>query len=95
MFLGKLMIAGSATFAFYMMITYVPSINTNVIEPIYLVVLVFSLCLAIAMFFMAIYSIAMDTILQCFIVDEANQKAKGGKGALYAPQDLADLMDST
>jgi len=48
--------------------------------------LVFLISFAIAMFFMSIYTIAMDTILQCFIVDEANQKAKGGKTALYAPE---------
>ncbi len=42
---------------------------------------------------MSVYSIAMDTILQCFIVDEANQKCKGGKTALYAPEELQALID--
>lgn len=40
---------------------------------------------AVAMFFMAVYSLAMDTLLQCFIVDETTQQQKGGKAALYAP----------
>ncbi len=45
----------------------------------------FIIAFAVGMLFMAVYSIAMDTIFQCFIVDEANQKVKGGKTALYAP----------
>ena len=46
----------------------------------------------IAMLFMAIYAVAMDSLLQCFIVDEMNQKGKGK--AKWAPADLADLMDT-
>jgi hypothetical protein len=43
---------------------------------------------------MSVYSVAMDTLLQCFIVDETNAKAKGGKGKpQWAPEDLADLID--
>lgn len=41
---------------------------------------------------MSIYAVAMDTLLQCFIVDETNQKGKGK--AKWAPADLADLMDT-
>jgi hypothetical protein len=47
----------------------------------------------VGMLFMAVYSIAMDTLLQCFIVDETNSKGKGSKAAQFAPQDLADCMD--
>ena len=36
----------------------------------------------------------MDTILQCFIVDEANQKKKEGKTALYAPEEIQGLIDA-
>ena len=43
---------------------------------------------------MSVYSVAMDTLLACFIVDELNQKAKGGKAAVYAPEELAGLMDT-
>lgn len=48
----------------------------------------------VAMLFMSIYTVAMDTLLVCFIVDENNQKAKGKKTAVHAPADLADLMDT-
>lgn len=46
------------------------------------------------MLFMSVYTIAMDTLLQCFIVDETNQKAKGKGKPQWAPEDLADLMDT-
>lgn len=85
MFLGKLMIAAGTTFGFYVLITFVYSIQVNVLKPIYLLIVVFIISYAIGMLFMSVYSIAMDTILQCFIVDEANQQAKGTKTALYAP----------
>ena len=42
---------------------------------------------------MSVYSTSMDTIMQCFIVDEANQKSKGGKTALYAPVEIQSLID--
>ena len=43
---------------------------------------------------MSVYTVAMDTLLQCFIVDETNQKASGKGKAQWAPADLADLMDT-
>ena len=48
----------------------------------------------IALLFMSVYTVAMDTLLQCFIVDETNQKASGKGKAQWAPADLADLMDT-
>ncbi len=88
MFLGKLMIAAGTTFSFYLLITFNSSIQTNVLKPIYLLIVVFIISYAVGLLFMSVYSIAMDTILQCFIVDEINQKAKGEKTALYAPEEL-------
>ena len=46
----------------------------------------------VGMLFMSVYSVSMDSLLQCFIVDESNQKGKGK--AKWAPADLADLMDN-
>jgi hypothetical protein len=45
------------------------------------------------MVFMAVYSLAMDTLLACFVVDETNQKASGKNYAMYAPEELQKLMD--
>lgn len=43
---------------------------------------------------MSVYSLAVDTILACFIVDEMNQSAKGSKAALYGPSELNELLPS-
>jgi hypothetical protein len=43
------------------------------------------MAIAVGTLFMSVYSLAMDTLLACFIVDEANQKQKGSKVPLYAP----------
>lgn len=92
MFLGKLMIAALTAFLFYLFITYVNSVSRQYAEPILAVALVFVIAFLIGMLFMAVYSVAMDSLLQCFIVDETNQKGKGK--AKWAPSDLADLMDT-
>ena len=44
----------------------------------------------IGLLFMSVYSVAMDALLQCFLVDEANAHGKKPK---YAPDDLVDVMD--
>ena len=94
MFLGKLAIAALTTGAFYLLILYNPSSRINVLQPIYLLIIVFIMSYAVGMLFMSVYSLAMDTLLACFVVDETNQKAKGGKSPQYAPPELAALMDT-
>ena len=52
----------------------------------------FIIAYVIGALFMIVYNIAIDTILACFIIDEMNQQASGGKKALHAPEELYDLM---
>jgi hypothetical protein len=40
MFIGKLMIAVGTTGLFYVMITYVPQIKENILQPIYLLIVI-------------------------------------------------------
>lgn len=88
MIVGRLMIAGLTAFLFYLLITLVTSIKANVQEPVYLVVVVGIGGFAIATVFMSVYDVAVETMLGCFLVDEqSNSKA------LYAPAELAELMD--
>lgn len=93
MFIGKLMIAAATTGSFYLLILYTPSIRANVLQPIYLLIIVFIMGFAVAMLFMTVYTLAMDTLLACFIVDEINSKGKGGKPQ-HAPPEFAELMDT-
>jgi choline transporter-like protein 2/4/5 len=85
MFIGKLLIALATAGCFYLLILYYPGARVNVLQPIYLVILVFIMAYAVGILFMTVYSLAMDTLLACFIVDEANSKAKGGKAPQFAP----------
>ena len=45
----------------------------------------FIIAYLVASLFIGVYSLAIDTILACFIVDEMNQAASGGKKALHGP----------
>jgi hypothetical protein len=86
------MISAGATALFYVLITFVDSIRHNVLEPILLLIVVALGSYIIAVAFMSVYSVAMDTILACFIADEQNQTNKSGR-PLYAPPELVDLMN--
>ena len=86
--IGRILIAGLTTLLFYVLIGYVTSIHENVQEPIYLLILVGLASFAIASIFMAIFDVSVDTLLQCFLIDEAaNVKPQ------YAHPDLAPLLD--
>lgn len=67
MFLGKIMIAAGTTAAVYAFIQYT-TIYTF-LSPLLILVLVFVYSYAIAVVFMVVYSLGMDTLLVCFIVD--------------------------
>lgn len=90
MFIGKIMIAAGSATCFYMLITYT-SARDSYLQPFYQVLLMFIIGYAIGMLFMSVYAVAMDALLQCFLVDELNSKGKGKPK--YAPEELADVMD--
>lgn len=94
MFMGKLCIALLTTGAFYLLILYNPTSRINVLQPIFLLIIVFIIAYAIGLLFMAVYAMAMDTLLACFIIDESASKAKGTKPQ-HAPAELADVMESS
>ena len=85
---GKLLIASLTTFLFYIFITFVASVKESIQEPIYLLILVFITSFAVALIFMAVFEIAIDALLGCFLIDE-----RSNSKAVYAPDGLADLMD--
>lgn len=92
MFLGKIMIGAGTALGFYLLINYT-SIRNSYSQPFYQVILMGLIGYLVGTLFMSIYAVAMDTLLQCFLVDEANQKAKGSGKAKYAPEELAEVMD--
>ena len=90
MFIGKIMIASGAAVCFHLMITYT-SAKDSYLQPFYQVILIFIIGYAVGLLFMSVYSVAMDALLQCFLVDELNSKGKGKPK--FAPEELADVMD--
>lgn len=80
------MIAAGTTALFYVIITFIPAVKQQIVEPIYMMIIVFIISYCVGLLFMGIYSIAMDAILQAFIVDEMNAQYGGGKKALHAPE---------
>jgi len=85
---GKLTIAALTTFLFYLFITFVASVKANIQEPIFMLILVAISSFAIALIFMAVFDIAVDTLLVCFLIDE-----RSNVKAVFAPPELSDLMD--
>lgn len=85
---GKLLIAALTTFLFYLFITFVSSVKENVQEPIYLLIVVAITSYAVALIFMSVFEVSVDTLLVCFLIDE-----RSNVKAVYAPENLVELMD--
>jgi choline transporter-like protein 2/4/5 len=77
---GKFLIAGLTTLLFYIFITFVKSVKENIQEPIYLLILVFIVSFAVALIFMSVFEVSVDTLLGCFLIDE-----RSNTKAVYAP----------
>lgn len=69
MFITELLITAGATLLFYILITFKESIRNNIMEPIFMLIVVGLGSAIIAKVFMSVYSVSMDTILACFISD--------------------------
>eukprot|EP00002_Diphylleia_rotans_P013264 TRINITY_DN2588_c0_g1_i1.p1 TRINITY_DN2588_c0_g1~~TRINITY_DN2588_c0_g1_i1.p1 ORF type:complete len:618 (-),score=154.63 TRINITY_DN2588_c0_g1_i1:157-2010(-) len=72
LFLGKLFIACSSALFAYLLLDETQDVSTegNAESPLYPTILVFIIAYAIGSAFMAVYEMAIDTLLLCFCVDE-------------------------
>ena len=70
MFLGKLLIVAAAAYTCYVMITNVNSIKDEIYSPFIPIVVAGIIGYVMASIFLSIFGFAIDTILQCFLVDE-------------------------
>lgn len=48
----------------------------------------------IGVLFMSVYGMAADTILQCYLVDEAISKKKGKGGPQHCPSSLQEFVNN-
>lgn len=61
-------------------------------SPVLPCVFYFFIALAVSEFFLSVYSMACDTILQCFLVDEELQKSKG-REPKHCPEPLREMFE--
>lgn len=69
-YLGILIIACGGTFFGYAMCTYNENLKNDLHSPIAPTLVCFMLSFFVAVIFMSVYSMSIDTILQCFFLDE-------------------------
>lgn len=70
MWIGKIFIVGATVILWYIIIISVPSIEENLSSPFFPWVLFALIAYVVASIFLSIFGFSMDTILQCFLVDE-------------------------
>lgn len=74
----SLFIALLTTSIFYCVVLLVPEVRVNVIEPGFLILIVFIISGTVAKTFMSIYAASIDTFLACFFYDKYFTQ-KGGE----------------
>eukprot|EP01016_Furgasonia_blochmanni_P044095 TRINITY_DN6088_c0_g1_i2.p1 TRINITY_DN6088_c0_g1~~TRINITY_DN6088_c0_g1_i2.p1 ORF type:complete len:301 (-),score=73.56 TRINITY_DN6088_c0_g1_i2:215-1039(-) len=92
-FLGKIFICFLGTLFGYAIITNVKYYNTRLSSPICPSIAFMLLCYAVGRMFMSVYTMAIDTVLQCFCLDETLQKNKGSANPVWAPEPLKEFFD--
>jgi hypothetical protein len=94
MWLGRAFTAiATATFG-YIMVAYIPSVKEDLSSPLMPVVLMGLIGFVVGSVFLSLFSFSLDTILLCFLVDEAwaeHQKMDKGK---HRPEELDAFANS-
>lgn len=88
---GKLLVAGSATFIGYLIITKADSYKDKIYSPIFPTIIMFAGTWLMASVFLNIYDLACDAILASFVVSEEVHKKKGG--AIIIKPRLREFLD--
>ena len=91
MFLGKWVITLGAAYIGYMIITDASPYKDEIHSPIFPMVVYILIAYTISGFFMSVYGMACDTILQCFLADE-ELCAKNRGAPSHSPELLVDFM---
>lgn len=90
-YLGILIVAASGTFFGYGMCVYNTDLSPKLHSPWIITGACFMLSATIAVIFMSVYSMSIDTILQCFFLDEELAKSNAGYVG-HQPSYIKDLM---
>lgn len=93
-FLGKIFISVANTAGCYLLLTNWKEMNENINSPIGPLVTVFVISYIVASIFMGLFSIAQNSIVQCFLTDVEISKGQGGDGTdgKHRPKELDHLV---
>ena len=96
MFLGKIFISVGNTATCYFIVDDWPELKEQINSPIGPMVAVFLISFVIASVFMALFSIASNAIVQCFLTDVELSRNSGGDGTdgRRRPKELDHLVHS-
>lgn len=75
--LGKIMIPLMTTAACAVILVFMEPYKSELSSPIYPLVMIFIISLAVALMFLTVYDTAIDTVFMCFLLDEKHNKANG------------------
>lgn len=90
-YLGILIVGCGGTFFGYAMCTYNATLKKNLHSPMIPTVCCFVLSMFIAIIFMSVYDMSIDTILQCFFLDEELAKSNANYVG-HQPSYIKELM---
>lgn len=90
-YLGILIVCCGGTFFGYAMCTYNATLKKNLYSPMIPTIICFILSAFVAVIFMSVYDMSIDTILQCFFLDE--ELSKGNANYVgHQPSYIKELM---
>lgn len=91
-FVGKMFVSVVTVIICYLILTNSDSFSdmTSAFMPC---LIIFVIGYAVAIIFMSVYGMAIDTILQCFLVDEEIQKGRGNAVPKHCPELLKQFFD--
>jgi len=87
-FLGKVLITAFTTYCGYLMVTRIDYYADRVTDPIPPTIVFAIVAHFVAALFMSVYSMASETIIQAFLIDEEIHK----DGTQFAPEPLVEFM---
>lgn len=90
LFVGQIFITCATVCIGYAMVINIYS--SSLYSPVMPCVFYFFIAYAVGAFFLSVYSMACDTILQCFLIDEELQKSKG-RQPKHCPEPLREMFE--
>jgi len=76
----------------YCLCVYNSSLSSQIYSPLIPTIATAIIASLIALLFMIVYGMSIDTILQCFLLEESLAK-KHGQDVQHTPETLKDIMD--